>query len=407
MGSVVADAMAGPHEGRTTQKSREFLKSGDWLNTFDYYTPYHQTHWNVYPKQGRPGLYTDDNRMRLMIAQAMIKYNQKQHNSLLTREHLAEHIYKNYLDAYQQFQDLFGTEPDLPVKNQKIKEAFLHLWFMWELVKTATSVFIPEKYNIYSPGYRRLNLGSNPNDWSIVPDQHFQLHINIKSSYHNDTYARNEEMPLGMIALLPVAIYFPGRPTDTFEYILDVDFFDIGKAPFYTAFLTSILSGILGGLSWKKMTTEIKKNGLHNFFATERNNAIEHLSASVLTALEISESFRKRKKFNWRREYIEFIENLHKTYAVGEVQMCTIDEMVSVPVALLDYGQEVSLKEMIELSVNYGRDNDTVASICASLHGAWTGRDNLPDNWIKLVQKANPAIDIKSTAKVLASINEK
>jgi ADP-ribosylglycohydrolase len=208
-----------------------------------------------------------------------------------------------------------------------------------------------------------------------------------------------------MIALLPLAAYFPGNSVQAFKYIQETDFFDIGKAPYYAAFLTALISGFLSGISWREIRLEISQNRLHRYLSIEANESSENLSASVLSALRISDSFRKRKSFNWQRSYIDFVKNLHKSFAVGEKQMCTIDEIVSVTIALLDFGCEVSMREMIELAVNYGRDNDTIASICAALHGAQHGKDNIPGKWIHIVQSANPDVDIKRTANQLAQID--
>ena len=103
------------------------------------------------------------------------------------------------------------------------KERFLHLRFCWELAKTATEVTVPPEF--YSPPYKRVNDRENHPDycdqWRLEPVAPQKIAINIKNSYHHNTYANGEEMSLGLIALLPFAVYFPGRPKEAFHYIRD------------------------------------------------------------------------------------------------------------------------------------------------------------------------------------------
>jgi len=82
--------------------------------------------------------------------------------------------------------------------------------------------------------------------------------------------------------------------------------------------------------------------------------------------------------------------------------MCTPREMFSVPVAIVDYAPD-DLKQLIERSVNYGRDNDTVASVSACLGGALMG-PSLPSAWQETVIKANPEANIQSIATALANL---
>jgi len=183
-----------------------------------------------------------------------------------------------------------------------------------------------------------------------------------------------------------------------------MDFFDIGRAPLYTAFLTSLLSGLLGGIPWSILVEGIMKKGIANYFEIDHNKGVGHLVDCVTAALDVSNHFRMKKYFSWQKKYIDFIKILHNKFAVGEIHMCTIDEMLAVTMALMDFGQDLSLQEVVELSVNYGRDNDTVASFCAGLKGDQVGIDNISIQWQNLIQKANPEIDITKTASQLSQI---
>ena len=71
-----------------------------------------------------------------------------------------------------------------------------------------------------------------------------------KFHHHQESlqkYAKEQERPLGLIHLLPAAIYFPGRPEQAFEYILKIDFFDIKNAPYYPATICALIAEILCG----------------------------------------------------------------------------------------------------------------------------------------------------------------
>lgn len=61
----------------------------------------------------------------------------------------------------------------------------------------------------------------------------------------------------------------------------------------------------------------------------------------------------------------------------------TCEEMLSVPLAIADYSMELGLQAAVESGVNYGRDNDTVASFAETLVGAYRGMDDLRLEWIE------------------------
>lgn len=89
MASAIADAVAGPVEGRSTRVTQDFLKGGNWIDYFSPYTPWFQHHWNVYQRYALPGTCTDDTRLRLMMSQFIID-NAK---SRLTKLQLAKNIF--------------------------------------------------------------------------------------------------------------------------------------------------------------------------------------------------------------------------------------------------------------------------------------------------------------------------
>jgi ADP-ribosylglycohydrolase len=64
----------------------------------------------------------------------------------------------------------------------------------------------------------------------------------------------------------------------------------------------------------------------------------------------------------------------------------------------------LDFKTVIEYGVNYGRGNDTVASFVATLIGAYRGMDDLPVEWIDIVNSENSGVSIEEVSKKLAGL---
>lgn len=242
MGSAVADAMAGPHEGRSTERSQEFLEKGGWIDAFDTpYSRWYQSHWNVYEQGASPGTYTDDTRLRMFVAESMIGFG---NSDRLDKHYLAKCIFENYSTARTRFVD---SDKDV------LKERFLEMWFWWELTKLATSVYIPEPA-LFSPPSEREELldekGERTGYWKINKREPFVVGSNLKLGWHDGSYREGKEWPMGQITLLPLAAYFLGDPKSAFEYVVDVDFCDIGNAPLYPAFMAALIADGFGGREW-------------------------------------------------------------------------------------------------------------------------------------------------------------
>ena len=397
MGGAVADALAGPHEGRNTEDSQAFLKEGGWIDVFD--TPYnrwYQSHWNVYQQGANPGTYTDDSRLRLFVAKSMIAND----GGLMSREFLAERVFKNYRQSRIQFMD---AEKDV------LKERFLEMWFWWELTKLATSVSLPEK-GLLSPPMKREELldkeGERTGYWKLVDVEAVPVDANLKSTWHDGSYATGKEWPIGQIALLPLAAYFTGDAEGAFDYVLNMDFLDIGNAPLYPAFMAALIAEGLGGGDWETVKSELMGNGLGKFSDLAENFQLEMLEPQVQQSLGLSSVFKSASNYPSRENYISFVKALHQAFAVGtDYDMCTCEEMLTVSLAIADYSMGLGLQTAVEYGVNYGRDNDTVASFVGGLVGAFRGIDDLNPEWIYLVKTQNPSVDIEGLAEKLSHLS--
>jgi hypothetical protein len=289
------------------------------------------------------------------------------------------------------------------------KERFLKMWYSWELMKTATEVFVPTDPPLSSPPYRRVSdRKENPeysDRWHLEKAASVSVKTNIKGSYHLDTYAKGQEMPLGLIHLLPAAVYFPGQPGKTFHYIKSIDFFDIKTAPLYPAAACALIADLLGGRSWQSLADVLLNEGFRNYVGAKQDPGIDLLEEGIRDAITVGRSYRQKAGYRNKDNTISFITALHAQCATDVAHMCTVQEMLFVPVALIEYA-DGDLRFLIELGVNYGRDNDTAASIAATIGGAAMGAGALPQKWKEIVQKANSNIDISATAKQLCRVVE-
>ncbi len=407
MASAIADAMAGPHEGRSTEESQTFLEKGGWINNFNDYTVWHQHHWNVYQRLAPAGTITDDDRMRLDMVNFMLDYREA-HIDPMPREALAHYVIQRYLTTRQAFIRIdkkyqASRRPNSTLEQMR-KEHFLAMWFAWEIFKTATSVVIPEP-QVWSPPYQRVSddprYGEYSPAWHLQPVEPLPVTEEIKSSFHFNSYAKGHVMPLGLIHLLPVASYFPGSPRTAYRYVLSIDFFDIGEAPHFVGVACAIIADLLGNRKWSEISAVLRESTLAAYLGMEENDILSDMDAGLKTAIQTAQQFIQQSTVNRRELAREFISTLHHLYAVDEPIMCTVQEMLYGSVALLEFVNS-DLPWLIEVGINYGRDNDTIASIAATFGGAAAGVQALPRQWRNIVQTANPQYNFAELASRLA-----
>jgi len=404
LGSAIADALAGPHEGRRTEISQQFLHEGGWIDSMSSYNNWFQTHWNVYKENAPPGTVTDDTRLRLFIVESMIAWAQESSgHSPMTREYLAEQVFDRYRTAQKSFET---AEP--PNRT----ESFLDMWFWWESAKCATSVNIPVQEPLVTPRFNRIKItdedGYHTGHWELVPAIIDTVNSDMSLNFHDGSYHEGKYGAMGQITLLPLAAYFPGNPEAAFQYGIEMDFFDIGIAPLFPAIYMAIISDGLAGNTWEKVSNDVLQKGIRGYtgYAGELNAA--YLDSLIDASLSVSSQYKNRSDYPSRKNYIDFVTELHTSFALGNVwHMCTCEEMLTVPLAMVDYSIDLGLNSAIEMGVNYGRDNDTVASFVASIVGAFVGRDHLNTEWITKVNEANPQYEIVELSKMIFLITSK
>ncbi len=404
MGSAVADALAGPHEGRRTEVSQKFINEGGWIDTMSSYNNWFQTHWNVYQEHAQPGTVTDDTRLRMFIGESMIAWaRDSSETAPMTREYLAQSIFNRYRSTQQSFQISDSSNRT---------ESFLDMWFWWESAKCATSVFVPLQKPLLSPEFNRVKLtdeyGSHTGYWELVPATVDTITSDISLDFHDGSYHDGKYGAMGQITLLPFAAYFPGNPQQAFHYGIEMDLFDIGIGPLFPAIYMAIIADGLGVSSWDEVRNNLLQNGIRKFtgYAGELN--AEYVDSLIDVSLSISSEYKEREDYPSRENYINFVTELHTRFAIGNVwHMCTCEEMLAAPLAIVDYALSQGLSTSIEMGVNYGRDNDTVASFVASIVGAFIGVDDLNQHWIATIVKANPQYDFIASSTQLSKIASK
>lgn len=411
--AAVADAMAGPHHGRNSAESLEFLDQGGWIDSFHPYTVFHQHHRSICQMSAIPGTFTADSRFRHLLVDAIIVNELRFPGSRMSPNYLAMSIVIHYRTCFIEYDQLWqryrqaGNTTTKDHLLEKCKESFVRLWFAWELTQTATDVYLPQTLPLFSPPAIRINqctdAGAYTGNWDLEPIDSESVTQSIKQIFHEGNFERGEEMPLGLIGLLPLAIYWTGNPRAAYRYILEMDFFDIGEANLYAAVFGALLSDLLGGIPWSQIVKYISHNSIQKFIAEYRNPGIQRIQRDFELAIAISQEFHHRVNAGERNNDIAFIKALHERFVVSEVRMGSVEELFSVAVALMEYaGHDLPL--MIELGVNYGRENGVISALAASLAGAANGISAIPHEWRKTVEQARPACNFLHMAKTLADI---
>ena len=399
--SIVADAMAGPRKGRSIEATHNFLELGHWIKSFAPYSLKQQQNGEVYKQNAEPGTFTEESRMRILMAQILIENQKQRPCQPVLKEFLAKEIIRSYQNAFDDFM-LFDSnyhkmiQEERPPFDEFRKQKYLKMAFLWELTKISTSVFIPQDVPLFSPPYKihhdNVIAVGIADDWHLDPVEPVLVQENIKSKFAQNAYAAGKEIPVGLVGLLPAAAYFSGNPVDAFQYIMDLNFFDIGTAPFYTAVLGAVVADLLGGKNWPDITQIIMDNGLDRYLGTEKNAVILSIEKEFNQAVVMARHFKNKSKMDKKEQLVSLIYELHYV-AVDDSNMCTVPELFFCTVALMEYAQDIPL--LIEAAANYGRDNDTLAFIAGSVAGAWLGVKNVPASWIETVEQANSEYPFK------------
>jgi len=199
--------------------------------------------------------------------------------------------------------------------------------------------------------------------------------------------------PLGMIC--------PGDPEAAFALSFDVDFISDGYAKYAAAMgaaavaaalepdstPTSIVEQALAAAQTHRVEGPLTRAWQwydHVFTLNER---------LVTTAVDLA--LRHRDVFAVREAYYEQLR-------IGELGS-EAAQTLAVALGML-VAAEGDLRQAIIGCVNYGRDNDSYATLVGAIAGAMHGMSAVPENWRRTVEAANPEFDMRATSLKLAQV---
>jgi ADP-ribosylglycohydrolase len=202
----------------------------------------------------------------------------------------------------------------------------------------------------------------------------------------------------------PLGLIRPCDPEAAFNLSYDVDFISDGYAKYSSAIAASAVSAAmrpdatvdtvvdeaLAACQTHKVEGALSRNW-HWYDHVFRPN-----EALVEKAVEIAA--RHRDVFSLRAEYYESLQLGPLGSEAGQSLAVALGMLVA---AGGDLGQAIIG------CVNYGRDNDSYATIAGAIAGALHGMAAIPTGWRQTVEAANPDPDMRALSLQLTSIVER
>jgi len=207
-----------------------------------------------------------------------------------------------------------------------------------------------------------------------------------------------------IMANSPLGLICPCDPETAFAVSFDIDFIGGGYARYSAAIaaaavsaamhpdatVSSIVEGALEACQIHRVEGKLTREWEwyeHVFQVNER---------LIQTAIEIAT--RHADVFSLRAEYYEKLQNGPLGSEAGQT--------LAVPLGML-VAANGDLKQTIIGCVNYGRDNDSYASVAGAIAGALNGTTEIPNDWRCTVNAANPEPDIYTLSLGLAEIAQR
>lgn len=204
-----------------------------------------------------------------------------------------------------------------------------------------------------------------------------------------------------LMANAPLGLIHPADPEAAFALSYDLDFIGDGYAKYSAAMgaaavaaamapdatPTSVVAGVLSAAAAHRVVGPLTQGWQwydHVFGLNER---------LIATAVEIAE--RHRDVFALRPAYYEAL----KVNDLGSEAAQTLAVALGMVVAA-----DGDPRQAITGAVNYGRDNDSYASVAGAIAGALHGVEALPATWRATVVAANVDLDMRSLASGLTEI---
>ena len=204
-----------------------------------------------------------------------------------------------------------------------------------------------------------------------------------------------------IMANSPLGLICPCDPERAFGLSYDVDFISEGYAKYSAAIaaaavaaamrseatVASIIEEALAACQAHRMEGELTRQWRWYDHVFEMNETL------VRTAVDIAA--RHRDVFSLRTEYYDCLQ----VSPLGAEAAQTLAVALGMLVAA-----DGDLRQTIIGCVNYGRDNDSYASVAGAIAGALHGTNAIPSHWRSTVETANPEPDMGGLSLGLAKI---
>lgn len=199
----------------------------------------------------------------------------------------------------------------------------------------------------------------------------------------------------------PLGLICPCDPELAFALSYDLDFISDGYAQYSAAIAVAAVSAAMcPGASVSSVIEEaLAACQAHRVEGelTRRWHWYDHVfrinETLVNTAVDIAA--RHRDVFSLRAEYYERL----LVSPLGSEGAQSLAVALGMLVAADD-----DLRQAIIGCVNYGRDNDSYATVAGAIAGALHGTRAIPPNWRKTVEAANPEPDMRALSLGLAEV---
>jgi ADP-ribosylglycohydrolase len=199
----------------------------------------------------------------------------------------------------------------------------------------------------------------------------------------------------------PIGLLCPCDPDRAFAHSYEIDFISDGYAKYSSAIaaaavaaamrpkatVLSIVDEALAACRAHKVEGDLSRNWHWYSHVFEPNERL------VETAVEIAA--RHADVLSVRAEYYETLQMGPLGSEAGQSLAVALGMLVAA---------EGDLRQAIIGCVNYGRDNDSYATIAGAIAGALQGTGAIPSDWRETVEAANPKPDMRELSLGLALI---
>jgi ADP-ribosylglycohydrolase len=199
----------------------------------------------------------------------------------------------------------------------------------------------------------------------------------------------------------PLGLIFPGDPLGAFAAGQEIDFLSAGYAQVAANIAAAaVAAAMVPGITIEQVieralqaaeTFRVQGPLFTNWhYSPAVGQPVERL---IETAVELA--LKTPDVYELREQYYEKLQYLPIMVDAGQAIAVTFGMLVAA-------GGDLRLSLLG--TINYGRDNDTYASVAGAIAGAMHGIDALPPEWVKTIHDANPQSDQRAYAQGLAEV---